>query len=110
MRHNGQHSGGVKNYKNNLMKRLLPLGANHEFVLLYQNPDLIGQYAEHANVREIAYLSWLTGHLSENGLEGSPIWQVLQRELKVYEALKLAPYLRKVRRMFWKLINRLTRR
>ena len=55
LRHYDQHPGGVKNYTDNLLERLLPLGKDDEFVLIYKNPNLIGCYAKFPNVREIAY-------------------------------------------------------
>ena len=57
LRHFQQHGGGVRVYTHNLMRELLALGSNHEFVLLYRDPALIGTYAgglDAENVREVA--------------------------------------------------------
>jgi glycosyltransferase involved in cell wall biosynthesis len=54
LRHYEQHGGGVKVYTQNLLRELLKLNTQHEFVLLYRNPKLIGTYGDHDHVREIA--------------------------------------------------------
>ena len=54
LRHFEQHNGGVKNYTSNLLEELLKQGSNHEFVLLYNNPKLIGTYNHLNNVKEIS--------------------------------------------------------
>ena len=54
LRHFEQKEGGVKVYTQSLLPRLFSLGSAHQFVLIYQNPDLIGTYADHPNVEEIA--------------------------------------------------------
>jgi glycosyltransferase involved in cell wall biosynthesis len=53
LRHLDQHEGGVKVYTRNLLRSLLALDTEHEFVLMYQNPAHVGTYARH-NVREVA--------------------------------------------------------
>lgn len=45
---------GIGVYTQNLMEHLLPLDKVNEYVLFYRNPELVGRYARHANVREIA--------------------------------------------------------
>jgi glycosyltransferase involved in cell wall biosynthesis len=54
LRHLEQQEGGIKVYTKNVLPRLLTLGAHHTFVLLYQNPKLIGSYAQYSNVEEVA--------------------------------------------------------
>jgi hypothetical protein len=54
LRHAEQHHGGVLVYTHNLLREMLALDTPHEFVLLYQNPGLIGTYADGDRVREIA--------------------------------------------------------
>jgi O-antigen biosynthesis alpha-1,2-mannosyltransferase len=54
LRHYDQHGGGVKVYTENLLRRLLPMAQQHEFVLLYRDPRWIGTYAGWDHVREIA--------------------------------------------------------
>ena len=54
LRHAEQHHGGVLIYTHNLLREMLVLETPHEFVLLYQNPRLIGTYADGGRVREIA--------------------------------------------------------
>lgn len=54
LRHYEQHGGGVKVYTHNLLPELLAMNTQHEFVLLYSNPELVGTYSEKENVREIA--------------------------------------------------------
>lgn len=45
---------GIGVYTQNLMDHLLPLDTINEYVLFYRNPSLVGRYARHANVRELA--------------------------------------------------------
>lgn len=54
LRHMGQHGGGVLVYTRNLLPRLLDLGSEHEFVLLYQHRAQLGAYGGHDHVREVA--------------------------------------------------------
>jgi glycosyltransferase involved in cell wall biosynthesis len=54
LRHLEQHHGGVLVYTHNLLREILALETPHEFVLIYQNPDLIGTYGDGNRVREIA--------------------------------------------------------
>lgn len=53
LRHFEQQEGGVKVYTRRLLPILLSLGARNHFVLMYQNPRLIGTYREFTNVTEI---------------------------------------------------------
>jgi len=54
LRHLEQQGGGIKVYTNNVLPRLLALGRSHTFVLMYQNPALLGTYARFPNVEEVA--------------------------------------------------------
>jgi hypothetical protein len=54
LRHYDQHGGGVKVYTSRLMRALLDLQTEHEFVLLYRNPALLGTYAGEQGVEEVA--------------------------------------------------------
>jgi glycosyltransferase involved in cell wall biosynthesis len=63
LRHYDQHGGGVKVYTQRLLRALLDLRSQHEFVFLYKNPALVGTYAEERSVAEVALparsvLSW----------------------------------------------------
>jgi glycosyltransferase involved in cell wall biosynthesis len=53
LRHYEQHEGGVKHYTKTLLPLLFTLGGRHQYVLLYQNPKLIGTYAAYPNVEEL---------------------------------------------------------
>ncbi|HEX2244151.1 MAG TPA: glycosyltransferase family 1 protein [Gammaproteobacteria bacterium] len=55
LRHAEQHHGGVLVYTHNLVREMLDLETPHEFVLLYQNPNLIGTYGDGHRAREIAF-------------------------------------------------------
>lgn len=54
LRHYDQHGGGVKVYTHNLLRYLLPMAPHHEFVLLHNDPRLVGIYAGMEHVREVA--------------------------------------------------------
>lgn len=54
LRHYDQHGGGLKVHTRSLLPRLLRVGADHDFVLMYRNPELIGTYGEYPNVQEVA--------------------------------------------------------
>ncbi|HYF38996.1 MAG TPA: hypothetical protein VD930_04855, partial [Gemmatimonadales bacterium] len=54
LRHYDQHGGGVKVYTQRLLRALLDLKSEHEFVFLYRNPDLVGTYGGEAAVKEAA--------------------------------------------------------
>jgi glycosyltransferase involved in cell wall biosynthesis len=66
LRHYEQQEGGVKVYTKKLLPLLFSYGAQHEFVLIYQNPKLPGTYAQYKNVEEIAV-----------GLPGTVTWDQL---------------------------------
>jgi glycosyltransferase involved in cell wall biosynthesis len=54
LRHYEQHEGGVKHYTKTLLPLLFTLGAEHRYILIYQNPKLLGTYAGYPNVEELA--------------------------------------------------------
>jgi glycosyltransferase involved in cell wall biosynthesis len=54
LRHYEQHEGGVKHYTKTLLPLLFTLGTEHKFVLIYQNPKLMGTYRQYPNVEELA--------------------------------------------------------
>jgi glycosyltransferase involved in cell wall biosynthesis len=54
LRHYDQHGGGVKVYTQRLLRALLDLRSEHEFVFLYRNPSLVGTYRGEPGVKEIA--------------------------------------------------------
>jgi len=57
LRHYEQHNGGVKNYTKSILEQLLTIDRDHEFVFIYQNPDLIGTYGDNERVKEVAIRS-----------------------------------------------------
>jgi glycosyltransferase involved in cell wall biosynthesis len=54
LRHLDQHGGGVLVYTHNLLNELLSLKTEHEFVLLYRDPRLVGVYSGKSNISEVA--------------------------------------------------------
>jgi glycosyltransferase involved in cell wall biosynthesis len=54
LRHYEQQEGGVKVYTKKLLPLLFEYGAQHQYVLIYQNPRLIGTYSSYPNVEEVA--------------------------------------------------------
>jgi glycosyltransferase involved in cell wall biosynthesis len=63
LRHYDQHGGGVRVYTRRLLRALLDLRSEHEFVLLYRNPALVGTYRGEHGVEEVAlsarsFLGW----------------------------------------------------
>jgi glycosyltransferase involved in cell wall biosynthesis len=54
LRHYDQHGGGVKVYTERLLRALLDLRSEHEFVFLYRNPALVGTYRGEVAVEEVA--------------------------------------------------------
>lgn len=54
LRHYDQHMGGVRVYTRRLLDALLDLGSGHRFVFLYRSPALLGTYAGHPGVEEVA--------------------------------------------------------
>ena len=55
LRHLGQHGGGVLVYTENLLRRMLALDTEHEFVLLYRDASSVGAYhdGDDGRVREL---------------------------------------------------------
>lgn len=53
LRHYEQQEGGVKVYTKKLLPLLFSLGRQHRYVLIYQNPKLLGTYANYPNVEEV---------------------------------------------------------
>jgi glycosyltransferase involved in cell wall biosynthesis len=63
LRHYDQHGGGVRVYTQRLLRALLDLRSEHEFVFLYRTPALVGTYAGEQRVQEVAlsarsFLGW----------------------------------------------------
>jgi glycosyltransferase involved in cell wall biosynthesis len=54
LRHYDQHGGGVRVYTRELLREMLQRNAEHEFVLYYANPALLGTHGGIANVREVS--------------------------------------------------------
>ena len=54
LRHYDQHGGGVRVYTRELLREMLQRNSEHEFVLYYANPALLGTHGGIANVREIS--------------------------------------------------------
>ena len=54
LRHYDQHGGGVKVYTQRLLRALLNLRSDHEFVFLYRNPALVGTYRGESGVEEVS--------------------------------------------------------
>ncbi len=55
LRHFDQHGGGVHLYTRYLLKEILELETEHEFVLIYKNPEHIGTYSGIGkHIKEIA--------------------------------------------------------
>ena len=53
LRHFEQSAGGVRVYTERILPLLFEQGAQHEWLLIYRNPELVGTYAAHPNVREV---------------------------------------------------------
>src|SRR5689334_11533429 len=45
--------GGVGVYTRNIVKELLQLDTNHEYILFYANPSNLGLFSDRKNVREV---------------------------------------------------------
>jgi glycosyltransferase involved in cell wall biosynthesis len=63
LRHYDQHGGGVKVYTQRLLRALFDLRTDHQFVLLYRTPSLVGTYGKEPGVQEVvlsarSILSW----------------------------------------------------
>jgi glycosyltransferase involved in cell wall biosynthesis len=54
LRHYDQHHGGVRVYTHRLLDAMFALQTEHELVLLYRAPGLLGTYAGTRNVEEVA--------------------------------------------------------
>lgn len=54
LRHYDQHGGGVKIYTHRLLRALLDLPTDHEYVFFYKNPALVGTYRDEPQVTEVA--------------------------------------------------------
>ena len=54
LRHYEQQEGGGKVYTKKLLPLLLTMGPQHHYVLIYQNPKLVGTYGAYPNVEEVA--------------------------------------------------------
>ena len=54
LRHYDQHGGGVRVYTHRTLRAMLDLRTAHEFVFLYNNPELVGTYAADTEVTEVA--------------------------------------------------------
>jgi len=57
LRHFDQHGGGVRVYTHQMLRALLALNSQHEFVFLYMNPALLGRYASDPRITEVAQSS-----------------------------------------------------
>lgn len=53
LRHYDQHGGGVRVYTRALLRKLIEQHPEHEYVLLFNDPRLVGGFREHAHVREL---------------------------------------------------------
>jgi glycosyltransferase involved in cell wall biosynthesis len=53
LRHYEQQEGGVKVYTKRILPLLFSMGSQHRYLLIYQNPKLLGTYASYANVEEV---------------------------------------------------------
>jgi glycosyltransferase involved in cell wall biosynthesis len=53
LRHYDQHGGGVKVYTQRLLRALFDLRPDHQFVLLYRAPSLLGTYGTEPGVQEV---------------------------------------------------------
>jgi glycosyltransferase involved in cell wall biosynthesis len=54
LRHYNQHGGGVKVYTLGLLEKLLSNCLSNEYILLYNDPRLIGTYESYPHVKELA--------------------------------------------------------
>ena len=54
LRHYEQQEGGVKVYTKRILPLLFTMGAQHDYLLMYQNAKLLGTYARYPNVQEVA--------------------------------------------------------
>ena len=97
LRHYEQHEGGVKHYTKTLLPLLFTLGAQHRYVLLYQNPKLLGTYAAHPNVEEL--VSRIPGTVLWDQL--AMPWAMRKRRLDVIFNPKFTvPFLHSAKKIF----------
>jgi glycosyltransferase involved in cell wall biosynthesis len=75
LRHYNQHGGGVWEYTRNLLREMLALETQYEFVLFYRDPKLVGTYTKQDGVREIALKA--TSRLLWDQVA---VWQAAKRE------------------------------
>jgi glycosyltransferase involved in cell wall biosynthesis len=54
LRHFDQHNGGVRIYTDELLRAMLAAVSSHEYVFLYQNPRLVGSFANNPRITEVA--------------------------------------------------------
>jgi glycosyltransferase involved in cell wall biosynthesis len=54
LRHFEQKDGGVRVYTRRILPHLFTMGVEHKWVLIYQNPALVGTFEDYPNVHEIA--------------------------------------------------------
>jgi len=97
LRHYEQQEGGVKVYTKRLLPLLFSFGAQHQYVLMYQNSKLLGTYAQYPNVEEVAV-----------GIPGTVPWDQIavpwiarKKRLDVIFNPKFTiPFLAKAKKMF----------
>ncbi len=53
LRHYEQQEGGVKVYTKRILPLLFAMGRQHRYLLIYQNPKLLGTYSSFPNVEEL---------------------------------------------------------
>ncbi|HVO46563.1 MAG TPA: glycosyltransferase family 1 protein [Steroidobacteraceae bacterium] len=54
LRHYNQHGGGVRVYTRALLRQFIEGHPEHEYILLFNDPALLGSYSGHPHVREVA--------------------------------------------------------
>jgi glycosyltransferase involved in cell wall biosynthesis len=97
LRHYEQQEGGVKVYTKKLLPLLLSMGSQHHYVLIYQNPKLIGTYAGYANVEEVSVT--LPGTVLWDQI-GVP-WVTRNRQLDlIFNPKFTVPFLGRPKRVF----------
>jgi glycosyltransferase involved in cell wall biosynthesis len=97
LRHYEQQEGGVKVYTKKLLPLLLTMGSQHRYVLIYQNPRLIGTYANYPNVEEVAVRVPGTVFWDQIGVP----WVASRRRLDlIFNPKFTVPFLGSAKRMF----------
>jgi glycosyltransferase involved in cell wall biosynthesis/uncharacterized membrane protein YbhN (UPF0104 family) len=66
LRHFEQKDGGVRVYTRSVLPALFARAPQHRFIVMYQNPKLVGTYRRFRNVREVVI-----------GVRGSVLWDQL---------------------------------